>query len=126
MQLQQFFKFCIVGALGFGVDASLLTGLVNLFALDPFLARILSITAAMTFTWALNRNFTFTTVHRVSFSEWGRYGAVNIFGAAINYGVFCIVLISNTVISHIVAIAIGSIAGLIWNFAGSRLVVFNR
>ncbi len=125
MHFQQFFKFCTVGALGFGVDASFLTALVNLFGLDPFFARILSIAAAMTFTWALNRGFTFMTPYQVSFSEWGLYGAVNTLGALINYGVFCAVLIASNTLSHIAAIAMGSIAGLIWNFAGSRMV-FSR
>ena len=126
MPFCQFLKFCIVGALGFGIDAILLTGLVNQHGFDPFFARILSISAAMTFTWVLNRNFTFMTDQKVSFSEWSRYGAVNMVGAAINYGVFCAVLISNVAISHVIAIAMGSIAGLVWNFAGSRMMVFNK
>ena len=122
MNVPQFLRFCGVGTIGFIVDAGLLTALVKLLDLNPYVARVLSITVAITATWALNRSFTFATPNKMSLNEWGKYGAINTIGAGLNYGVFCIVLMLNNTMPLMIATAIGSVAGLIWNFGGSRLL----
>ena len=63
-ELGQFITFCIVGGIGFLVDAGILGLLVHGFGADPLLSRLLSFPCAMTVTWYLNRRVTFS--HAVS------------------------------------------------------------
>ena len=56
--LGQFLRFGLVGTAGFVVDAAALTAAMAL-GLGPYGGRVVSYLAAVTFTWAMNRRFTF-------------------------------------------------------------------
>ncbi len=55
----RFGAFAVVGAVGFLVDAGVLTALVNGLGANPYAARAVSFPAAVTATWWLNRRWTF-------------------------------------------------------------------
>jgi putative flippase GtrA len=124
--LRQFLRFCIVGTLGFLVDAGVLQGLVTVAQVNPYAARVASFLVAASFTWWLNRRFTFAVPHRATHSEWARYVTLMTLGALVNYAAYAIsITMSDVVRVHLwLGVAIGSIAGLGINYASSRALVF--
>jgi putative flippase GtrA len=118
--------FSIAGVAGFLVDA----GIVWLFTMagaDPFTAQMVAFTLAVTVTWLLNRRFTFA--HHASpnwVREWMHYVAANSVGAIVNNGVYAILVLSVALFSKepVLAVAVGSLAGLLFNFTASRALVF--
>lgn len=125
---REFLSFAAIGAAAFGVDALLLY--VALQAGGGFYAsRLLSWTAAATFTWYLNRRLTFRSASDApALRQWLRFLSANGVGGAVNYGVYAIAIAVSAVAREwpVLAVAAGSVAGLALNFALSRRYVFQR
>lgn len=119
-----FLRFCFVGGLGFVVDASITLALTQFARMDVSAARILAFAIAATCTWQLNRTYTFCS--GAGRSSWVPYVALTAVGAGINIGVYRAWLagVPHDALNVIVAIALGSIAALLFNFAVSRWWVF--
>lgn len=124
----QFLRFATVGAAGFVVDAAILALGLNLLGLGKYSARAVSFLCAATFTWAVNRRFTFTesAAAQGRAKEWARFVAVNAVGGLINYGSYAafVTFAYKPYSSPYFALAIGSLAGLVFNFFGSKHLVF--
>ncbi|NTV69244.1 MAG: GtrA family protein [Azonexaceae bacterium] len=122
--MSQFVRFCLVGGVGFFIDAGILQLLVALADINPYTARVFSFIFAASGTWIMNRRFTFQVRHRANHAEWLRYIGLMVIGAIANYGVFVIcVKLDLFPISFLwLAVAIGSIAGLGVNYTSSKLV----
>lgn len=115
-------RFLLVGALGFAID---LTAFLGARALMPDVAaRLLALAVAVTATWWLNRRHTFGSADPDRLGEWLRYAAISAVGAGVNAGVSLAILWQLPRIPAAVALAIGSVAALSANFAGSRALVF--
>ncbi|NHK29538.1 GtrA family protein [Parvularcula flava] len=121
----RFIRFALVGTAGFLVDASVLSAVTWLGA-GPYVGRLISFAVAVTVTWYLNRVFTFGDHDPLWLRQWARFVSVNAVGGLINYGVYALlVAFIPFFATHLVAaVAMGSIAGLAWNFIGSSKVVF--
>ena len=128
MVASQFLNFALVGGLGFLVDAACLQAFLNIAGLDPYLGRAGSFLVAVTFTWAMNRKFTFQSSDQRFVREWSRFFAANSLGAIVNLGVYGVLVgTSDLVSSHpVLGVAAGSVAGLAVNFMGSRFLVFRQ
>lgn len=126
----KFLRFAAVGAVGFLVDAAVLAVGLHAFMLEPFSARAISFLCAATFTWAINRRFTFpeSAMAQDHAKEWARFVAVNGVGGLINYGTYAaLVTFAFAPFSNpFVALGLGSLAGLVFNFFGSKRFVFQR
>jgi len=126
----EFIRFAVVGAIGFAVDAGVLTVLVSGQGVGVYAARAVSFGIAVCVTWLVNRQWTFaqrTADRRTSASaEYARYLAVQVAGALANLGVFVVALaVQPGLIRYpVVPLAIGAVAGLVVNFVGSRAWVF--
>jgi putative flippase GtrA len=123
------FRFGVVGIVGFAVDASVLT-LALLSGAGPWLGRAISYVAAATATFALNRSWTFRHADRSRpvTRDWGLFLAVNLVGFACNYGTYA-ALISEVPLMRdlpVLAVAAGSLAGMVGNFVLSRRYVFRK
>lgn len=126
---RQMFAFAFVGVIGFVIDASVLTVLVSMLGMSPYLARAISFAVAVFGTWAINRHWTFRTVQRQRSSigtEYARYVFVQTLGAASNLGVFAFALARNPDLIRypVIPLALGAAVGLAVNFVGSRMWVF--
>ncbi|WP_420846820.1 GtrA family protein [Microvirga tunisiensis] len=125
----QFLRFAAVGAAGFFVDAATLSVLLAT-GVNVYISRIFSFLCAVTFTWLYNRRYTFLSAAacRPSVGEWGRFTLVSSSGGAVNMVLYVILVSWGDPFAQfpILALAIGSAAGLCLNFLGSRLFVFNR
>lgn len=122
--LRQLARFGIVGVAGFAVNALLVELLA--IVIGPVLAQIFAFPVAVTCTWIMNRQFTFKSTELPSFGEWRRYVAANSVGMVANNGCyFLLVLLSETVHARpIIAVAVGSIAGMFFNFVATKKYVF--
>lgn len=123
----QFLRFGAVGTVGFGIDASIVHGCIAGLGLDPYAARVPAYLAAATVTWALNRRFTFRGDHAgPAHHQWRRFLAVNAVGAAVNGGVYAALIATGGSFRTwpVLAVALGSLAGMMFNFTASRRLVF--
>ncbi|MBV9549545.1 MAG: GtrA family protein [Alphaproteobacteria bacterium] len=127
---QAFVRFAAVGGAGYLINAAALTVFTRYLGLGVDAALASSIFVAMCFTWAGNRYLTFASrrAHGLSgiVEEWLRFVGANLLGAIVNYGV-ALALVhygSGWLGNPYVAQACGVLAGLVFNFTLSRLLVF--
>ena len=116
--------FAVAGAAGFLVDAGTLAFLLWATPLGPFVARVFAIAAAMAFTFWLNRTFTFGRSERSLAAEGARYGGVGISAALLNYAVYSALVLVFPALWPVLAVAIASLAAMIWSFLGYSRFVF--
>jgi putative flippase GtrA len=125
--LRQFLRFGLIGTAGVFVDASALYGAMHGLGLGHYSGRILSWLIAATFTWSMNRRFTFED-DRPALVQWMKFLAANAVGGLVNYGVYCLLVYFSPVVAAypIIGVGAGSIAGLFFNFTASKWVVFRK
>lgn len=123
---RQFVGFSLIGVAAFLVDSAVLYATLPLVANKFAAARVISWLCAVTFTWALNYQWTFRYRARSVPLNWLKYVAANLLGGLVNYGVsLASVALSPLARAHpIVAVALGSLAGLFFNFVTSKALVF--
>ncbi|HWT56854.1 MAG TPA: GtrA family protein [Rhizobium sp.] len=122
--MRKLVRFAIAGGIGFLVDAAVLSALLHLTPLGPFLARLVAIALAMAATWAFNRSFTFDRSGRSLASEGFRYGSVGVTAALVNYGLYSALLLSLPALQPLAAMVIASLASMIFSFFGYSRFVF--
>lgn len=124
---QKFPAFFLVGGLGFVVDALILMALVHGYGWGVYTGRLVSCAGAVTTTWLLNSNFVFAggkvTDRR---REYGRYLALQAVTVIVNYAVYAACIMSSPFMLAwpILAAAVASGVGLIFNYLGARNYVF--
>ena len=124
---RQIVLFAISGALGFVVDTAVLYGAMALGS-GFYWGRAISFMAAASFTWIFNRSITFThsAPRRPTLAEWLKYLVAMSAGGAVNYAVaawsYRHVLLALQY--PVLAVAAGSIAGLVLNFLLAKLLIF--
>jgi putative flippase GtrA len=121
---RQLVSFAIAGALGFLVDVAVLYAALALGA-GRVGGRLLSFLAAATFTWRFNRRYTFAATAS-PWREWALYLASMAGGMLINLIAYTAVLalLPPAWWAPAFAVACGSAAGLVVNFASAKLFVF--
>ena len=122
--MRRILLFAVVGGAGFLVDAGVLALLLHVSPLGPFSARIVAIAAAMLVTFWLNRTFTFGRSDRGLAAEGTRYGGVGVSAALFNYAVYSVILLVFPAVWPVLAVAIASLAAMIWSFLGYSRFVF--
>jgi putative flippase GtrA len=124
--MRQFIRFAIAGTIGFLVDSGVLYAMLAL-GTGLYVGRLISFLCAAFVTWRINRRFTFTKGHRHSaWREWYEYLVAMIFGGLCNYGAYVLAMraLPHSGTGPLIAVAIGSIAGMFVNFATARLWVY--
>lgn len=124
--MKQFLRFCIVGALGFVTDFSVLYIAVSWLGLGTMVGRLLSFLIAATVTWKANRHFTFVRKDSGSVREWLHYLLATGMGGCINVAVYQVWLYftDHSTLNLFLAVAAGSAVALLFNFAISKRAVF--
>jgi len=104
---------------------------------DLYLGRVFSFWCAASVTWLCNRNITFReTRSRSIVVEYIKFIGVSLFGGFINVSVYAVVVgvFSKTVRMNEISlyflpyfgVMLGSLSGLVFNYAGARNFVFRR
>lgn len=122
-----FLRFCVIGALGFVVDAGVLLGLMHLASADALAARLASFGCAVLVTFELNRRWTFRdAVPRAYLAELATYLGVQGLGFACNFVIYaaCYLALRPSPLAPLLSLAIASAAALVVNYTGARLIVF--
>jgi putative flippase GtrA len=124
--LLQLLRFTLVGAVTFFVDAGVLSAALGAGA-GFYVGRLVSYLSAVTFSWAVNRRFTFR--HRTELrllTEWRRFLMSQVAGASVNLGLYALLVrTSPWCAAHpLVVVGVGSLSGLLVNFFAARRYVF--
>jgi putative flippase GtrA len=120
----RFIRFALVGSTGFVVDAGLLTLLHNGAGVDPFTARLISISVSAFTTWRLNRVVTFGASDRSQASEGARYALVAALTAGLNYCLYALALVAWPDVPPILAAIGATLAALFFSYFGYSRFVF--
>lgn len=123
----RFLQFCAVGATGMVIDLSALTILLGLRL--PFgVARALAIWIAMTWNFALNRNFTFRDARSLSaLRQYPHFVAACLLGVVVNWSTSMALRQWPPFAARVYVPAVaGILAGTLVNFLGSLWWVFRR
>jgi putative flippase GtrA len=124
---KSFALFVAAATVGFIIDAGVVTALVRGFAWGPWQGRFVSFPLAVTATWWLNRRYAFRGTgggdRRV---EYAAYWAIQLAGAAVNFGIYGLCLHEAPVLASFpfVPVAIGGVAAMLFNFAVARSTVY--
>ena len=129
VQASRFLRFAIVGGAGFFVNEATLFVALNWLLLGRYSAPLFSFLCTVTFTWWGNRLLTFTDhAHDAAgmLREWASFVAANSIGLAVNYAIYSAVITfaPAPLDSPYIALAFGTLAGLIFNFVLSARFVF--
>ena len=116
--------FVLGGGLAFITDATLLTILVRVFSVSPFVARLFTISIAMVVSWLVNRTITFAETRPPSVAEYLRFAAVSWSAQVVNYCVFAAVLLAMPGLEPIVALIMACLVSMFFSYNGYRLGVF--
>lgn len=124
--MSRILRFAFVGGLGFLADAAILALLLAATPLGPFLARLVSIGAAMTVTWLCNRSLTFPPSGRGALHEGARYGGVAIAVSVFNYIVYSGLLLAAPWMSPLAALVVATGAAMALSYLGYSRLVFDH
>ncbi len=125
--LMQFFRFGVVGVVGFLVTTAVV------YAARPWIGNYLAVVPAFllaaTGNWVLNRMWTFHghgTRSQSLYREWTMFLAANLFGFLLNAGVYWVLIAVSPLCASnpVIALVAGTLAGMFTNFFLSRRVVF--
>jgi dolichol-phosphate mannosyltransferase len=126
----QFIKFCLVGISGIFIDTAVLVFLVELVFFDPRLAAIFAFAAAVSWNYFLNRVWTFDhgAGTKIAYT-YITFVIICTIGLGIRIGVMHL-LIRHAGMGespwYILASLFGIAAATIFNFLGSRYLVFSK
>lgn len=116
--------FLASGLIALSIDAAVLAAGIRLAHLHPLVARLIAISCAMVAGWLAHRTMTFALRSRPSIKEFVRYAAVAWTTAAINYGVFALILIMRPATPPLVALIFASILATVFAYVGMRYGAF--
>jgi len=130
--VSRFLRFLLVGAAGFVVNEAALWFALRMLRLNAYAAGLFSFFVAVTFTWWGNRSLTFrehAATQRLSIAkEWLAFVLSNVIGFLVNYAVYATLLATGPapLNNPFIALACGTIAGLMFNFVLSSRLVFRQ
>lgn len=127
-RLIRFVRFAMVGCLGFAVDAAFVFGFIYWLGGSQLWSRFPAWLIAVSVTYSVNLAFTFRQTkamllaNRYPFQRYVLYVASQGMGGAVNIATYlAVVLLLKCPL--VVALGLGTTAGLIFNFIGASLVV---
>jgi putative flippase GtrA len=127
LNYRQPLRFALAGVAGFLVDAGTLY-LASFAGLGYFAGRAISFLCAVWVTWRINRRYTFAAADckQTAWSEWWSYLTAMSAGGTLNYAAYSVAILclpaSGT--RPLAAVAIGSLAGMVLNYATAKIWVF--
>jgi len=126
--LSQFVKFCLVGASGLVVDTLVLVSLVEMLHFDPRIAAVFAFLCAVSWNYLLNERWTFRVPKGVNkFDTYISFLVICLIGLAIRIGVMHLLMEFAGMRDrpwYVLASLLGIIAATIFNFLGSKHIVF--
>lgn len=125
MQVRRLVCFVVAGGTAYGVDVGVLWALMGL-GLPPLVARVISISVAMVVAWVMNRTLTFKVRERPTLAEFGRYAALAWSMAALNYGIFAVLIWLWVGVPALPASAVATGLVMVFSFMGMGRWVWGK
>ena len=125
---RSFALFVLAAAVGFVVDAGVVTALVRELGWGPWEGRFVSFPLAVTATWLLNRRYAFRGAGYIDRRvEYAAYWAIQLAGAGVNFGIYGLCLHWAPPLAQwpFVPVAIGGLAAMLFNFTVARSTVYS-
>ncbi|MFY9288584.1 MAG: GtrA family protein [Alphaproteobacteria bacterium] len=125
--VRQFFKFGVIGAIGFVFDTALVYSGIYILGIDPIYAPYFSFPFVVTFTWLGNRFFTFRDAKREKIAQQlMRFVTVCSVGLVFNRGTVTLLMTNIPfVYQHpVFGLIAGTGVGMFFNFFTSKKLVF--
>ncbi len=124
-----FLRFAVVGLTGYTVDALVLHAMMDGFGLNHFTGRLVSFCVAVAVTWNLNRLWTFRAAGQGDrVRQAAIYLGVQCCGGLANLAAYNAAIFAVPALKHwpaiLIALAAGSGAGMVLNFAGAKHLAF--
>jgi putative flippase GtrA len=120
--------FGLVGCVGFAVDAAIFLALTHAATLPVLVARLLAFVPATVVTWSLQRRLVFrrSASTERKHREYVRHVAAQSLGIAVNFACFWIAVRAGLGEGNaqVVPLAIGTLAGMCFNFLSARRFVY--
>ncbi|RYZ14949.1 MAG: GtrA family protein [Alphaproteobacteria bacterium] len=118
---RQLFRFAMVGVVGTAAHYSILLAAVELLGLSPVIGAGAGFFTGLIASYILNRAWTFDA--RPAFGRGlATYSLVCIIGFAINVSIVALAVAMG--VHYMVGQVIATPIAMLWNFLGSRLIVF--
>jgi putative flippase GtrA len=117
--------FLLSGSLAFLTDAAILS-LLTWLGLHPIVARVFAISIAMVVGWRAHRRLTFGLTTPPRLAEFLRYAAVGWTVAAINYGVFALIILALPSTQPLYALVVSSLVAMVFAYLGMRFAAFRN
>jgi len=124
---RQFFKFGIVGVIGFAVDTAMLYFGIHLLDLTRVEAGLFSFPFAVSSTWIGNRIYTFRDAPPMpAVKQLAKFSFVCAIGLVFNRGTYTLLVSTIPVVFDypVLGLLAGTVAGMFFNFFASRKHVF--
>lgn len=129
----QFLRFGMTGAVGYVVDSAVLYAAMAL-GMGFLRGRLVSFVCAVVVTFFLNRRFTFAAQLQAAgerpplWQEFGLYLAAMAFGGLLNLTTYWFIVASVPAFPALFALAVaaGSLVGMVANFASAKWLVFDH
>ena len=122
--LRHWLGFLVSGGSAFAVDALVLEFLTAVVGLHPIAARLIAISFAMVAGWLMHRRLTFAVPAPPSVAEFLRYAGVAWSAAALNYGLFVVIVLLRPATEPLVALLVSTAASMIFSYLGMRFAAF--
>ena len=124
-----FCRFCVIGGCAFTIDSSIVFILSNIFSFHPLTSRIFSFLIVVTFSWRMNRTFTFKVTHKKNLiKEWKQYIKINSFGVIINLAFYTILIYSVKLffLYPVIPITISTTVSMFFNYYFTKNYAFKK
>ena len=130
LRASHFLRFAFIGATGFVANEAVLYVAIHGLGLGAYAGGIFAFLITVTYTWFGNRMLTF---HREAatgalpiLEEWAKYVAANTLGFVVNYTVYVtlVTFAPAPFNSPYLALAFGTLSGMVFNFTLSKRFVF--
>lgn len=125
----KFIKFSITGFLRTITNLLIFYILCDISGLSSNVSAIMTFLIAVTQNYIINHFWTFNEINKskkLSFIGYLKFILVSSIGLAINLAVLNLILYFFDLPLKVIAQAFGILAGLIFNFIGSKIFVFNK
>ncbi len=125
--LKKFFIFCFVGATAALVDLGVFN-ILFYFNVYFILSRVLAITTAWTYVFALNRNLTFNSRDKIIKKQMPKFVIVYLIAMFVSVcaSYLALNILGESTINGNIASVIGIITGIPITFFGSMLWIFKK
>lgn len=119
-------RFLVVGGIGFFVNYGMLALLFDLLGAPILVAQIIGGETALLATFVGNNFWAFVGHHHISLRKKLVKFHLSAFGGLFINSAFVVILVHFVHVYYGLALVVGSIAGLIWNYTLYKKFVFKR